>query len=320
MANGKIMHPNHILEAKSLLFLQNIFPIQWVQRKMERDYGIDIDLELFDYEDDVCVTLGEHIFLQVKGTESPNYATINPIGEQLYTEKELTEKQIPVLKFVLDVPLITLVERMGSAIPVLLSIVDLSEGVAYYVCLNDYVRNVLPYAESDYREQKKVTIYIPRENVLSPQVASWYGKRSKLYGLFQELLTLADNVQFCNASHKVDVVAKRLRVLSSSDAWSACSQWPALEGLHNQLKEMLANNMMSKVGKNVLARLVKDGEDPLVKMLQYGHEPRPINALLAAQAQSCDIFLDQAMAVGAMFENHVRHMGLPTQVNWMLSH
>ena len=103
MAEGKIRNRTHIIEAKSLRFLQNLFPSEWVQRKMEPDYGIDIDLELFDYEDGDCVTLGEHVFLQVKGTESLELATINPIGAQIYTKKELEEKQLPVLKFAVDV-------------------------------------------------------------------------------------------------------------------------------------------------------------------------------------------------------------------------
>lgn len=320
MAEGKIRDNNHIIEAKSLIFLQNLFPPEWVQRKMEPDYGIDIDLELFDYEDDVCVTLGEHVFLQVKGTESPEYATINPIGAQLYTKKELKEKQISVLKFVVDVPLLKLIERMGSTIPVLLVVVDIKEQVAYYVCLNDYVRNILLYRTHDYKEQDSVTIYIPKENVLKSGVVSWYGKRAKLYGLFQELLTLADNVRLYNEGHKVQAVEQCLKMIANSDAWSVCRYWPALELLHKQLKELLENNMLNETGKRLLERFVKEGEDPSTKIVYYGIDPMPIPALLAAQAASCNEFLDQAKGISAGFENHVRHVWLPTQTNWMLTH
>lgn len=319
MAEGKIRDNNHIIEEKSLLLLKNVFPIEWVQRKMEPDYGIDIDLELFDYEDGVCVTLGEHVFLQIKGTESPEFATIKPIGKQLYIKKELEEMQIEVLKFVIDVPLLKLIERMGSAIPVLLVVVDIKKQVAYYVCLNDYVRNVLPYREHDYKVQKNMTIYIPKENILEPGVASWYGKRAKLYGLFQELLTLADNVQYYNANHKVDAVEQHLKIIASSDAWSVCKQWPALAVIMKQMNEMLEHNMLNETGKHFLDRLIEDGEDPMIQQVCYGSEPIPITAFLAAQARSCDTFLDQVKAIGAMFENNVRHMGLPTQVNWLLS-
>lgn len=320
MADGKIRDGNHIIEAMSLYYLQTLFPVEWVQRKMEPDYGIDLDLELFDYEDGVCVTLGEHVFLQVKGTESPEYAIIKPVGEQLYTNKELEDKELPVLKYVIDVPLLKLVERMGSAIPVLLVVVDVKEQIAYYICLNDYVRNVLPYRTRDYKKQDSVTIYIPKENILKPGVASWYGKRAKLYGLFQELLTLADDVQYLNANHKVDMVARRLEMIASSDAWSVCKYWPALRDVQKQMEEMLNNNMLNEAGEHMLDRLVKEGEDPSMQMVQHGCEPVPISALLASQAISCNSFLDQVKAAGAMFENHVRHMGLPTQVNWLLAH
>ena len=167
MADGKIRDEKHIIEAKSLLFLQSVLPVEWVQRKMEPDYGIDIDIELFDYEKNVCVTLGEHVYMQVKGTTAPNYAKITPEGEKLYINKELNKMQIPVLKYVVDVPLLKLVERMGSAMPVLLVVVDIHEQIAYYVCLNDYIHNILKYREDDYREHKKVTVYIPKENILN---------------------------------------------------------------------------------------------------------------------------------------------------------
>ena len=319
MANGKIRDKNHIVEEKSLNFLKNLFPLEWVHHKMEPDYGIDIDLELFDYEGDVCVTLGEHVFLQVKGTESPNYGEIEPIGKQIYTPKELTEKSISVLKFSIDVPLLRLVERMGSTIPVMLVVVDLKEQVPYYICLNDYVSNVLLYQPKDYRNQKSVTIYIPKENILKKEVASWYAKRAKLYGLFQELLTLADNVRFSNADHKVDTVDRCLKTIALSDAWSVCKQWSALTVLKKQIDDMLANNMLSESGRYLLERLVKEDEDPLIKRIYCHGESTPVSALLAAQLDSCDTFLDQAKATSAMFENHVRHMGLPTQVNWMIS-
>lgn len=319
MAEGKIRSNTHIIEAKSLLCLQTVFPIDWVQRKMEPDYGIDIDLELFDYEDDVCVTLGEHVFLQVKGTESPEYTDIKPIGEQIYTKKELEEKQVSVLKFTIDVPLLKLVERMGSTIPVLLVVVDLKEQVPYYVCLNDYVHNVLHHLSNDYKKQKTITIYVPKENILKPNVALWYGKRAKLYGLFQEIFTLSDDVNLYNIDHKVDAMARRLKTIALSDAWSVCKYWPALANIQKQLKDMLENNMISDTGMHLLNRLVKDGEDPSTKFICY-YECTPVTALLAAQAHSCDTFLDQAHAVGGMFENNIRHMGLPTQVNWMRSY
>lgn len=320
MADGKIRHHNHIIEEKAYRILQNILPIEWVQRTMSPDYGIDIDLELFDYENEKCVTLGEHVFLQVKGTETSKFGEIKPMGKQIYTEKELVEMQVPVLKFSIDVPLLKLVERMGSAIPVLLTVVDIKTENAYYVCLNDYIRHILFYYNTDYRNQDYITIYIPTKNILTPEVISWYGKRAKLYGLFQELLTLADNVQYMNAEHRISMVERQLDMIASSDAWSACRQWPLLDYLHNQLLEMLDNDLVNSVGKVMLTRYEEEGKDPKTYTICFDDEVVPISVHTAAKVISCDTFLDRAKALSASYENDIRHIDLPTQLNWMLSH
>ena len=56
MADGKIRHPNHIIDSKAIQFIQNSLPVEWVARQLTPDYGIDLDLELFGYEDNKCVT------------------------------------------------------------------------------------------------------------------------------------------------------------------------------------------------------------------------------------------------------------------------
>ena len=139
MVDGKIRNQNHITDTRALRFLHATFPPEWVPREMTPDYGIDIDLELFGYENGKCITLGEHVFLQVKGTDHARYDTIQLIGAN---EDKDSNVAIDVLKFQIEVPLLNLVERMGSGIPVLLTVVDLQKEQAYYVCLNDYIRYV----------------------------------------------------------------------------------------------------------------------------------------------------------------------------------
>lgn len=90
--------------------------------------------------------------------------------------------------------------------------------------------------------------------------------------------------------------------------------------IQKQLEEMLTNNMLNKEGQHLLEHLVEAGEDSSAKKVYYGADPLAVPALVAAQATSCDTLLDQAKAIGAMFENNVRHIGLPTQVSWMFSH
>lgn len=78
MAEGKIRTSQHITGDRAVKIIKDrILPPEWVVREMTPDYGIDLDVELFDYENDKCVTLGEHIFVQAKGTESPTYGKDN---------------------------------------------------------------------------------------------------------------------------------------------------------------------------------------------------------------------------------------------------
>jgi len=151
MANGKIRSKSHITGDRAISMIKDsILPPEWVVRDMNPDYGIDLDVELFDYEDDKCVTLGEHIFIQAKGTEDPKY------GKHLFHSST-----IDAIKFVMKTSELNLVERMGSALPVLLVLVDLIDNKAFQICLNDYISKVLPVQNPNYRKQGDVTIYIP---------------------------------------------------------------------------------------------------------------------------------------------------------------
>jgi len=88
MVDGKIRNQNHITDTRALRFLHTAFPPEWVSREMSPDYGIDIDLELFGYENGKCITLGEHVFLQIKGTDHTK-----PLWRKQVSEKEPLRKK-----------------------------------------------------------------------------------------------------------------------------------------------------------------------------------------------------------------------------------
>ena len=50
MSNEKIQSESHLIDKKTFQILNNIFPLEWFKRTMSPDYGIDIDLELFDMD------------------------------------------------------------------------------------------------------------------------------------------------------------------------------------------------------------------------------------------------------------------------------
>ena len=92
------------------------------------DYGIDLSVELFNQCEGGYVTSGEHIFFQVKGTEELDKCTIK-VKSRMNVEKDYKTtseevKEIEVVKFRLDTDFLFTVEKMGSAVPVILAVVD----------------------------------------------------------------------------------------------------------------------------------------------------------------------------------------------------
>lgn len=320
MTNGKIRHPNHIIDQKACRFLQDTFPSEWVQRTITPDYGLDIDLELFDYEEEKCTTLGEHVYLQVKGTEHAVYGSVAPFGRHFSDEAKKANALIPVLKFSLDVAELRLVERMGAAVPVMLVVVDLEKQTAYYICLNDYVKYVLPFQNPLFREQKTVTINIPTENELTHDTSDiilWYGKRAKLYSLFLEILAMVDNAKYLGIDDLLSMMKTRIEGLVDSDAWKAAKHWSLCGSIHNLVIEMHNNSLLNWAGKETLESLIPQDADPNQEIVEY--RGKQVSAFVAAQLISCNHFFEQASTTACIFEDDIRHIGLPTTANWIMS-
>ena len=64
---GKRRSENQIIGESGIDILRSLFPKEWVIREYTADYGIDLDVELFEEcNDGVYVTKGEHVLFQVK--------------------------------------------------------------------------------------------------------------------------------------------------------------------------------------------------------------------------------------------------------------
>lgn len=88
---GKKRPIQHITGEKGVSILKDIFPDEWAVREYTPDYGIDLDVELFDnLGNKVYVTRGEHVLFQVKGTEELNKKTIK-LYLQVNVEKSYKE-------------------------------------------------------------------------------------------------------------------------------------------------------------------------------------------------------------------------------------
>ncbi len=73
MINGKERSESHLIDQEAISMLRGKLPREWVVREFNPDYGIDLDVELFEKEERKIVTLGERLYIQVKGTTKANY-------------------------------------------------------------------------------------------------------------------------------------------------------------------------------------------------------------------------------------------------------
>ena len=68
---GKKRSENQITGESGIDILRALLPEEWVIREYTADYGIDLDVELFEKcSEKVYITKGEHVLFQVKTTNS----------------------------------------------------------------------------------------------------------------------------------------------------------------------------------------------------------------------------------------------------------
>ncbi len=304
MANGKIRSENHILGEQAVKHLQNnVFPDEWIVRQMNPDYGIDLDVELFDYENGQCITLGEHLFIQVKGTKSPNYGKI-----------KVEDGNIDVIKYQLEIDELKLVKRMGSAFPVLLVVVDLNKVCAYQICLNDYIKLVLPKRNPNYETQKSVIINIPLENEVSStniDAFKWYSKRIKLYSMFHEMLVDIEDSKYMLNEQFVEWGKNFIDYYRKYDVLKSCSAF-ITSRLLEKMNYLYDNDFISEEGiiytQHILGN--KDGwENGLIYVDSFGDET--INARLFAQIHSIERLYKFIINCSGIFETYSRQWYMP---------
>ena len=304
MANGKIRSEKHIFGEQAVMYIQNnIIPVEWVVRQMNPDYGIDLDVELFDYDNDQCITLGEHLFLQVKGTKSPNYGKM-----------KVKDGNIDVIKYQLEVDELELVEKMGSAFPVLLVIVDLNKPCAYQICLNDYIKLVLPNQNPNYKMQESVIINIPLENEVSSaniDAFKWYSKRIKLYSMFHEMLVDIEDSKYMQNEQYIEWGKKFVEYYRKYNVLKSCPVFITSE-LLEKMDYLHSNDFISEEGIIYTQHILENNNDWKNKHIcidPFSDETIP--ARLFAQTHSLQQLYSFIINCSGIFETYYRQWFMP---------
>jgi hypothetical protein len=143
-ARSKQRSEQHLIDESAQKMLQNLIPKGWVLRNYRPDYGIDYILEVFqplpnnDYGN-TFETLGEHLFIQLKGKKSAK-RMIKKIYDRYNVEKSLLVEdkssligELEVISFPLEVSELVTVQRMSSALPVMLLLVEITTAECFFL-------------------------------------------------------------------------------------------------------------------------------------------------------------------------------------------
>jgi hypothetical protein len=237
----------HIIDENAQHLLRSLVPSGWVLRNYRPDYGIDYALEVFQtvqngLEKGSFETLGEHLFIQLKGKKKAQRRT-QKIYNRYNVEKAVFAEdksdlvgELEVIAFPLEVPELVTIQRMGAALPVILVLAELSTQQCYFICLNDYIDKILipKFRDGDYAVSKTRTIYIPTQNLLRDQdstkrVFSWYAKRAKLFAAFQKFIY--QNVELSYVSDQLELISLAQhfsKILLRYDFWED-TNWKILQ-------------------------------------------------------------------------------------------
>lgn len=299
-------------------------PEQWLVRKLDQDFGIDLHVEAFEWAKDdptAADTLGEHFFVQVK-----SQAKLKTVFKALPTRKNVakyplaksTEPGIEeeVVACVLEVGELMTIEAMGSATPVILCVAAMESKTVYYLCLNDYISKVLLPTNPNYTAQQHVTVHVPMRNVLDrddPSIAYLWllARRSKFYSAFNT---------FSYQAHELAIAADQ--VLAFVDMLGSDQADPPLQIL-NMLEVFLSGNLRLDIwhpaGPGQWPPLddVRESFELLASELPSLRRPMSGDQLMQLSMRLVGTF-DRAANLGRMYEEIAREWRLPTELAVML--
>jgi hypothetical protein len=275
MAYPKKRVRQHIMEDRSMRIVRDLLPDHWVIRDYRPDYGVDLAIELFEPADPVrgdFATLGETLFVQVKSTEVVDARRLRVHARRNVEKGPLEENpaesvEIEVAALQLETSELLTVQAIGSAIPVLLFLVELSSRQIYFVCLNDLIEKVILPQDPSYSVKRTKVLHIPlanrirENNPVSIRPLETYAKRPKLYAAFEKfayqhhelnhaLLTYSDGApeahQRAVANRVLDLARHFLSVILRYDFWTRMPEWQLIAYSHRELRAL--HDLLSGVG------------------------------------------------------------------------
>jgi hypothetical protein len=240
MAHPKRRPASHVTGDEAVHIVRDILPHEWVIREYKPDYGIDLAIELFEPAKEgveMLQTLGEHLFVQVKGTTKLETISLT-VEPRLNVERfplshrarEAAPQTLEAIPFPIDTSDLVTVRKMGAGIPVLLFVVDTSAARLFFICLNDYIDKIILPEDPNYGEKATKTIHIPLSNEITKGRLSliplrFYAMRPKLYAAFQKFQYQEHELGYVSPSNLVEQGKFFAQLLLQYDFWEEHQPW-----------------------------------------------------------------------------------------------
>lgn len=246
-----------MIEQKSLEIIRELLPNYWTIREYKPDYGLDLSVEVFEpISEENFETLGEHFFIQAKGTENLKKGILKIKSENnvekktLYSKPEEDTKEIEVVKFQIETSELCTIERMSASIPVFLFVIDIIKKNIYFVCLNDYIDKVITPHEPDYMKKETKTIYIPIENVINKngiEILKFYSKRPKLYSFFTKVEYQHNELAYINDEELKKIYPYFIDRILRYDIWSLRNTWGLINMYYEKILMLKEKNTLPEM-------------------------------------------------------------------------
>jgi hypothetical protein len=336
MDRSKRKSESQVIGEEGIRIIKTLLPAHWTSREYQPDYGIDMAVELFEqsgrdrFGRPVYDTLGEHLLLQVKGFRTletselkvRERANVEVVSANLAPAKDGNERAVSVFPCQLDTPELVTVQRMSAAVPVLLALVDVEGGRAYFVCLNDYIDKIILPDDPNFSEQESKVIYVPKRNEivngedrLVP--LRFYAKRAKLMAAFEKFRYQQHQLEYVDNEELPRLASHFSQILLRFDFWKACEWWKLIAYLHQSLLTFSKSGSPGLMRLNATATSNLELDEPSWTDGYSGYREYSRRELM--RFQEIRQLWDQLANVGNVFEEICREWFLPTSIGLMCS-
>lgn len=264
----------HEIDTQARKIVPIALPRQWEYRDVTgRDYGIDMELELFKNKNGT----GQLLLFQIKGTE-----------------KDIIFKD-GLSSF--DIPTKTLLYSEQFITPFILAICPINDDnrVFYYIWIQEYIKSVLNFDNSKWRENKTTTrIKILQANIMPGNETHLFHIShfpQRLYGACEVARNL-DTIRYIldgePASHDYEETAKKLQRILNIPGYLS-DQWERGEFIRSQylqpalLSAQLLSAQKEPNGSQIKNLPIYKSGIRFISKCTWMNEKEQVNANLRAQ-------------------------------------